>query len=38
MDDGSEALVGLVGSQGDTLELFEFAEEILDQMTPFVHL
>src|SRR5690606_21058011 len=38
MDDGVEALVGFVGTHGDALELFEFAEEVFDQMTPFVHL
>ena len=36
MDHGLEALVGFVGAHGDTLELLEFAEKILDQMTPFV--
>src|SRR6185312_7923818 len=38
MDHGVEALVGFVGSHGDAFELFEFAEEILDEMTPFVNL
>src|SRR5260370_15807072 len=38
MDHGLEALVGFVGAHGDTFELFELAEEVLDQMTPFVHL
>src|SRR5439155_13779386 len=38
MDHGLKALVGFVGAQGDTLELLELAEEVLDQMTPFVHL
>src|SRR4249919_1754064 len=38
MDHGLEALVGFVGAQGDTLELLELAEEVFDQMTPFVHL
>jgi hypothetical protein len=38
MDDGVEAEVGFVGAQGDALELRELAEEVLDQMTPFVHL
>jgi len=37
MDDGVEALVGFVGAHGDAFELLEFAEEVLDQMTPFVH-
>ena len=30
-------MIGFVASQGDTFELFELAEEILDQVTPFVH-
>src|SRR6266700_1481752 len=38
MDHGLEALVGFVRAHGDTLELLELAEEVLDQMTPFVHL
>src|SRR3546814_8792388 len=38
MDDGVEALVGFVGTHGDTLELLELAEEVFDQMTPLVHL
>src|SRR3546814_6368229 len=38
MADGSEAVVGFVGAHGDAFELFEFAEEVFDQMTPFVHL
>jgi hypothetical protein len=38
MNDCAEALVSFVGSHGDAFKLFEFAEEILDQMTPFVHL
>ena len=38
MDVGCEALIGFVGSHGDAFELFEFAEEVLDQMAPFVHL
>src|SRR4029077_17467590 len=38
MNDCAEALVGFVGSHCDAFKLFEFAEEILDQMTPFVHL
>ena len=37
MDHRCEALIGFVAAHGDALELFEFAEEILDQMTPFVH-
>src|SRR5690606_11564966 len=38
MDDGVEALIGLVGAHGNSLELLELAEEVLDQMAPFVHL
>src|SRR5713101_3506659 len=38
MDHGLEALVGFVGAHGDALELLELAEEVLDQMTPFIHL
>ena len=37
MDHGFEALIGLVGAHGDALELLELAEEVLDQMAPFVH-
>ena len=37
MNDGVEALVSFVGAHGDAFELFEFAEEVFDQMTPFVH-
>lgn len=37
MNDGVEALVGFVGSHGDAFEFLEFTEEVLDQMTPFVH-
>src|SRR6266849_2468994 len=38
MDHGLEALVGFVGTHGDALEFLEFTEEVLDEMTPFVHL
>src|ERR1700754_550808 len=38
MDDGVEAGVGFVGAHGNALELFEFAEEVLNEVTPFVHL
>ena len=38
MDHGCEALIGLVGAHGDAFELLELAEEVLDQMAPFVHL
>src|SRR6476619_2136037 len=37
MDHSLEALIGLVGAHGNTLELLELAEEVLDQMAPFVH-
>src|SRR5258708_36392555 len=36
MDSGSEAGVGFVVSGGDTTELFDFLEEVLDQVAPFV--
>ena len=35
---GGEALVGFVGTHGDPLEVFELAEEVLDQVAPLVHL
>src|SRR5208337_3829514 len=38
MDHGGEAGVRFVGAHRDALELLEFTEEVLDQMTPFVHL
>ena len=38
MDHGSVALVGLVAAHGDTLELLQTAEEVLDQVPPFVDL
>lgn len=38
MDHGCEALIGFAGTHGDALELLEFAEEVLDQVAPFVHL
>jgi len=31
-------LVSFVAAHGDAFELFEFAEEILDEMAPFVNL
>jgi hypothetical protein len=37
MDHGSEAGVGFVAAHGDAFELLDLAEEILDEMTPFVH-
>jgi hypothetical protein len=36
VDHGGEASVGLVASHGDALELLEFAEEVFDEMAPFV--
>ena len=33
-----EALVCFACSHGDALELFEFTEEVFDQMAPFIHL
>ncbi len=36
MDHGCEALIGFLGAQRDGLELLELAEEILDQVTPFI--
>ncbi len=38
IDHGCEALVGFVGSHGDALELFELAEEVLDEVTPLVEV
>jgi hypothetical protein len=37
MDHGFEALVGFVVARGDPAKLFEFAEEVLDQMAPLIH-
>jgi len=31
-------LIGLVGAHGDAFELLELAEEVPDQVPPFVHL
>ena len=33
-----EALIGFACAHGDALELFEFAEEVFDEMSPLVHL
>src|SRR5918912_3385953 len=33
-----KALIGFVGAQGDALEFPELAEEVLDQVAPFIHL
>ena len=38
MDHGGEALIGLVGAHSDAFELLKPAEEVLDQVPPFVHL
>src|ERR1700735_1511881 len=38
MNYSCEACVGFVSAHCDTLELFEFTEEILDEMTPFIEL
>jgi hypothetical protein len=38
MDHGGEALIGLVGTHGDAVELLELAEEVFVEMPPFVHL
>jgi hypothetical protein len=38
MDHRREARVGFVVTGGDAAEFLEFAEEVLDQMTPLVHL
>ena len=38
MDHGGEALIGFVGAERDAFELLELAEEVFDQMPPFVHL
>ena len=36
MDDGGEALIGLVGAHGDAFEFLELAEEVFDQVPPLV--
>jgi hypothetical protein len=36
MNEGFEAGIGFVGSHGDAFEFFELAEEVLDQVAPFV--
>lgn len=38
MDQGFEALIGFASAHGDAFELFEFAEEVFDEMPPLVHL
>src|SRR5580704_1220127 len=38
IDHGFEALVGFVGAHGDAFEFLELAEEVFDEMAPFVHL
>ena len=37
MDHRCEALIGFVCAQRDALEFLELAEEVFDQMAPFVH-
>ena len=34
MDQGGEAVIGLVGAHGDAFELFELTEKVLDQVCP----
>jgi hypothetical protein len=38
MEHGGEALIGLVRAHGDAFEALELAEEVFDEMPPFVHL
>ncbi len=38
MDDGDEADIGFLVTGGNAPKLFEIAEEILDEMTPSVHV
>src|SRR4051794_13739330 len=38
VDHGGEARIGLVAAHCDALELLQLAEEVLDQMTPCVHV
>ena len=38
MDGGAEAGVGFVVARGDAPELFDFLEDVFDQMALFVHL
>jgi len=38
MDHGAEAVVGFVGAHRDAFEFLEFAEEVFDQVAPFVNL
>ena len=37
MDHGGEAFIGFLVSGGDASELFQVAEEILDEVTPLIH-
>ncbi len=37
MDHGFEALIRFAGAHGNALELFEFTEEVFDEMAPLVH-
>jgi hypothetical protein len=36
MDHGGETLIGFVAAHGNAFELFDLAEEVLDQMAPFI--
>lgn len=38
VDHRFEAAIGFARAHGDTLELFELAEEVLDEMPPFIDL
>jgi hypothetical protein len=36
VDHGGEALTGFVAAHGNAFELFDLADEVLDQMAPFI--
>ena len=36
MNGGCEAGIGFIGPHGDTFEFFELAEEVFDEMSPFI--
>lgn len=38
MDHCGEALIGFIAAHCDALELFEFAEEVFDKVSPFVSI
>jgi hypothetical protein len=38
MDHGGEALIGFVGAHGDAFEFLELAEEVFDEVPPFIRL